>query len=184
MPMRTEVAHRAGPSAVAVAPPVTASGRDVSIVLRPRCLLTHASALRLLAVTCAITFAAALLAAAQGAWPALPFAALEMAVLYFALRLSLARGRDFERIEISEDSVRVVARVGARTNETRFRRHWARVRLQAAESTLHPHRLLIECQGRCCELGAFLTEQERADVAGRLKRLIGRVGESPELTGG
>lgn len=181
---RPDVAYEAAPSRDVVAPSVTAPGHDVSIELRPRCLLTQASALRLLGVSCAITFAVALLAAAQGAWPALPFAALEMAVLYFALRLSLARGRDFERVEISQDSVRVVACVGARTSETRFQRHWARVRLQPARSTLHPHRLLIECQGRRCELGAFLTEEERSDVAGRLRRLIGPVGESPDLTGG
>jgi uncharacterized membrane protein len=46
---------------------------------------------------------------------------------------------------------------------------------------LHPSRLTIESHGRQCELGNFLTEEERRGLALRLQRLIGRVNESPSL---
>jgi uncharacterized membrane protein len=49
------------------------------------------------------------------------------------------------------------------------------------DSPLHPSRLTIESHGRRCEVGSFLTEQERRGLAQRLTRLIGRIDESPSL---
>jgi uncharacterized membrane protein len=62
-----------------------------------------------------------------------------------------------------------------------FPRHWAQVRIRAAASPLHPSRLTIESHGRRFEVGSFLNEQERQGLAQRLRRLIGRVDESPSL---
>jgi uncharacterized membrane protein len=60
-----------------------------------------------------------------------------------------------------------------------FPRHWAQVKLRRPAARLHPSRLTIESHGRQCELGSFLTEEERRGLALRLQRLIGRVNESP-----
>jgi len=62
-----------------------------------------------------------------------------------------------------------------------FPRHWAQVRIRAGDSPLHPSRLTVESHGRRHEIGSFLNEQERQALALRLKRLIGRVDESPPL---
>ena len=51
-------------------------------------------------------------------------------------------------------------------------------------SRLHPSRLTIESHGRQCELGSFLTDEERYGLALRLQRLIGRINESPSLASG
>ena len=40
---------------------------------------------------------------------------------------------------------------------------------------------MIESHGRQCEVGDFLTEEERRGLAERLNRLIGRINESPRL---
>jgi len=44
---------------------------------------------------------------------------------------------------------------------------------------LHPSPLTIESPGRQCELGSFLTEEERCGLALRFQRVSGRVNESP-----
>ena len=62
-----------------------------------------------------------------------------------------------------------------------FPRHWATVKLRDPQVTLHPSRLVIESHGCACEVGRFLTEDERRGLAGRLEQLVGRMGESPEL---
>ncbi|NCW56693.1 MAG: DUF2244 domain-containing protein [Gammaproteobacteria bacterium] len=62
-----------------------------------------------------------------------------------------------------------------------FPRHWAQVRIRAGGSPLHPSRLTVESHGRRHEIGHFLNEQERLGLAARLRRLIGRVDESPPL---
>jgi uncharacterized membrane protein len=48
---------------------------------------------------------------------------------------------------------------------------------------LHPSRLLIMSHGRSFEVGSFLTEEGRRDLAGRLRRAVGTVNESPPLAG-
>jgi uncharacterized membrane protein len=62
-----------------------------------------------------------------------------------------------------------------------FPRHWVKVKLHAPLAALHPSRLLLESHGRACEVGKFLTEDERRSLAARLKQVVGNVNESPAL---
>lgn len=117
----------------------------------------------------------------QGFWPVLPFAGLEMAVLGWALKVTLDRRHHAETITVSDSQVSVESCVGPRRAQVVFPRHWAQVKLRRPSSRLHPSRLIIESHGRRCEVGSFLTEEERRGLASRLQRLIGRVAESPSL---
>jgi uncharacterized membrane protein len=127
------------------------------------------------------TFGIALFMTLRGFWPVLPFAGLEMAVLGWALYRGLQRRHHSETITVSDDDVRIEQRDRAHSVEVVFPRHWARVKLRRPHSRLHPSCLTIESQGRRCEVGSFLTEQERRGLAQRLQRLIGRMNESPTL---
>jgi uncharacterized membrane protein len=130
---------------------------------------------------CAVSFAIAGVMALQGFWPVLPFAGLEMLLLGWALKVSLDRRRHGETITVSDSEVTVEACNGQRSTHIVFPRHWAQVKLRRPSSRLHPSRLTIESHGRRCEVGSFLTEDERRGLALRLERLIGRVNESPAL---
>jgi uncharacterized membrane protein len=142
------------------------------IELRPNCSLTRRAAFLFFGLTCLTSFAIAGLMAAQGFWPVLPFAGLEMLVLGWALRVSLRNGHVVERLAISGDEIRFDA-VGTGEEVHRvFPRHWAKVKLRAPHSAMHPSRLLIEYHGRACEIGGFLTEEQRCGLAARLKQLI------------
>lgn len=151
------------------------------IDLSPNCSLSVQGALLFFGSLCFVSFAIAGFMALQGFWPVLPFAGLEMALLGWALKVSLDRRRQGETITVSDNEVSVETRSGERRVQVVFPRHWAQVKLRRPSSRLHPSRLMIESHGRGCEVGSFLTEEERRGLALRLERLIGRVNESPAL---
>jgi|GEM_PF-377950 len=116
-----------------------------------------------------------------GFWPVLPFAGLEFVLLWWALRCSMRRGRQRELIAITPDYVTINSQLGALQANTRFARHWTMVKLRSPRSALHPTRLCLESQGRACEVGGFLTGDERRVLATRLQQLIGNMNDSPAL---
>ena len=151
------------------------------IEICPHCSLSTRAALLFFGSLCLVSFTVAGIVAAQGFWPVLPFAGLEMAFLGWALNASMARRHHRQTITVTDSDVSV--EVSDREHSVRhvFPRHWAQVKLRRPVSRLHPSRLTIESHGRQCELGSFLTEAERRGLALRLQGLIGRVNESPSL---
>jgi uncharacterized membrane protein len=151
----------------------------LSIEIRPNCSLTVRGARLFFASACVMPFGMGGLLALKGFWPILPFAGLEMALLAWALRVSLERRFHSQTITVTESNVSVESRHRSSTERVVFPRHWAQVKLRRPAASLHPSRLTIESHGRQCELGSFLTEEERRGLAVRLARLVGRVNESP-----
>jgi uncharacterized membrane protein len=149
------------------------------IEICPNCSLGVRAAWVFFAAACIVPFAVAGVLALKGFWPVLPFAGLEMALLGWALKVSLERRFHHQIITVTESDVSVEScdRVGS--SRVVFPRHWTQVKLRRPAARLHPSRLTIESHGHQCELGSFLTEEERRGLALRLQRLIGRVNESP-----
>jgi uncharacterized membrane protein len=151
------------------------------IDLHARCALTPRTATLFIFSIALTTFAAAAPLAWNGFWPVLAFAALEVALVAWAVRVSMRDGSESETIIVTEDSVTVVHRGPHGERSSVFPRHWSRVTLHAPLAALHPNRLLIESHGRACELGRFLTDDERRSLASSLKQWVGNVNESPAL---
>lgn len=82
---------------------------------------------RVLAAIAATTLVIAAGATAVGAWPVMPFAGLEVALLVLAFRMLAAHDRDFERLEIGRDEVRLEAREAHSFTRFVARRPWANV---------------------------------------------------------
>jgi len=110
--------------------------------------------------------------ATQGFWPVLPFAGLEMLVLGWALAISLRNRHVVQRLAFSDNEIRFDAPSAGSVEHLVFPRHWAKATLRAPHSALHPSRLLIEFHGRACEIGGFLSDEERRGLAARLKQLM------------
>jgi uncharacterized membrane protein len=155
---------------------------ELIIQIAPNCALRPQPAAWFFGSICLVSFSIAGTMALFGMWPILPFAGMEMLLLGWALRVSLRRRHHFQTILLSDDRIRVETRNGALNEQFEFPRHWARVKLRPAASRLHPSRLTIESHGRSCEVGGFLTEEERRALAKRLMRTVGRVNESPPLS--
>ena len=131
------------------------------LVLTPRCSLTPASARVFIAVVGGTCFAVAGVFAAQGFWPVLPFAGLEVGLLVWAVRASLREGSKRETIEIDEERITIRRIDPWGEHFSVFPRHGSR--------------------GRVCEVGRFLTEDARQSLAARLQQLVGNVNEPPAL---
>jgi uncharacterized membrane protein len=151
------------------------------VTLTPHRSLTPKTARIFIASVALGTFSVAGVFTMQGFWPVLPFAGIEIAVLIWAVRASMRSGRERETITITNDSITVERCSYRGAKLSVFPRHWARVKLRVPLVALHPSRLTLESHGRACELGRFLTEEERRSLAVRLKQLVGNVNESPTL---
>lgn len=148
--------------------------------LSPHCSLSPRGAQLFFIAVCIPTFAIAIGCAYFGFWPVLPFAGAEMALLGWALYTNMQRRHEHETIDITEAEV-VVAYSRGETKRFVFPRHWARVKIRRPKSPLHRGQLVIESHGRACEVGQFLSEEERHRLAADLRRLIGGTNQSPEL---
>jgi uncharacterized membrane protein len=151
------------------------------VELRPNCALSARGALLFFGSLCVICLGVAGFWAAQGFWPVLPFAGLELVVLGWALWWSMRARHQLQRVTVTELHVTLEYIDRQRRAQVVFPRHWSKVTLRAPHSPLHPSRLAIESQGRSCEIAGFLTDEERRALAARLQLLIGNLNSSPPL---
>ena len=115
------------------------------------------------------TMAIAAGAAAIGAWPVMPFAGAEVALLVVAFRVVASHDADFERLEIGEHEVRVESRDALAV--TRFTAHlpWARVILRSRGERCT---LGLAYAGRVVPLGRLLSDEGRRKLAQDLRGRI------------
>jgi uncharacterized membrane protein len=164
---------------------VPAAARHIDLV--PHCSLSVRGAFTFFGLVCFVTLGIAATATLLGYWPVLPFAGAEMVVLGWALHSNMQRRFERETIEVSETEIviehRSVKSGQANPHRVVFPRHWARVKIRRPKSPLHRCHLVIESHGRVREVGKFLTEEERLQLAVELRQLIGDMNQSPALPG-
>ena len=154
--------------------------------LAPHCSLSPRGAALFFISVCVPTFGVAGTATVLGYWPILPFAGAEIALFGWALKSNMARRFEHEHIEVTETQVVIESSHALRPGTARrivFPRHWAQVKIRRPKSPLHRGQLVIESHGRGHEVGKFLTEEERRQLAAELKLLIGGMNQSPALPG-
>jgi uncharacterized membrane protein len=151
----------------------------LSIEICPNSSLSVRGARWFFVAACVVPLGSGALLALRGFWPVLPFAGLELVALGWALNVCLERRFHRQTITVTATDVAVESRSRGAADRVVFPRHWAQVKLRRPAARLHPSRLTIESHGRQCELGSFLTEEERRGLALRLQRLIGRINETP-----
>lgn len=153
--------------------PPESSGSDAQLWLRPRRALTAGQFALLGSVLAVLVWSLALLAYWQGNAFAPAFALFDSALLAAALRWVWQDGERFELIAWGERTLEVRR---SRQPEPAFRAdpHWIRLQVtrEAGEARVH-----LRSQGREVEVGAFLSESERIDLAARLQGLLAAVCE-------
>jgi uncharacterized membrane protein len=99
-----------------------------------------------------------------GAWPILPFMAVDLALLWWAIRASYRSGRESEHLRLDGDGLELV-RIAAHgsTRRTRLEAHRARVELERLGE--NENRLWLQAGPERHRLGSFLSPAERADIA-------------------
>src|SRR5260370_25394923 len=145
------------------------------IEICPNCSLSVRGAQVFFAGACVVPCGVGAFLAMKGFWPILPFAGLEMALLGWALKLSLERRFHRQTITVTDADVSIESRLRERCSRVVFPRHCAQVKLRRPAAQQHPSRLTIEPHARQCELWSLLAEQEAPGLGRRLLPPIGPV---------
>lgn len=117
------------------------------------------------------TLAIALFFALHGVWMVLPFAGLEIAVLGWAFYHLHCHARDFERITVDDNHVLIETRDYKRSYRTELQRYWARLIVRTTPVTRRA-RLYVRSHGREIEIGRFMNDEERAQVARQMRACL------------
>ena len=109
-----------------------------------------------------------------GAWPVFGFFGLEIVLVWGAFKLSYRAGRLTEVVRLSPEAL-VVRRIqpSGRMREWRFQPYWLRVLID--DPPRHDSPLILTSHGRRLAIGAFLTADERHDLARALTTALGKL---------
>lgn len=118
-----------------------------------------------------VSFAISSAFAFFGAWLVLPFAGVEMAVLYLAFRHMERHAGDFESIAIEGERVLVERWELGKVSRYEFNRYWANVVLEQPGRT-GKMRVALRSHGREVEFGRHLTDEQREAVAKALRQQL------------
>ena len=146
----------------------------VTLWLRPNRSLSRRGLRSLIVVLAALVLTTAGLGAWQGNVFAPLFALIEASALAVALSVAWRAGDRSERIVLDTTSLEVQSLPARRC--TRFQTYWVRVLLKPGGGH---RRLLLASHGRELEVGAFLAEEERAELSRKLTVLLADMNGPP-----
>ncbi|HXR62528.1 MAG TPA: DUF2244 domain-containing protein [Rudaea sp.] len=151
--------------------PALTPGDAVSLMILPHRSLSCAGLWLFLTAQGMAAVGFALLAAWGGNVLAPVFALLELGVVAGCLiRVWRASGAG-EVVVLSATRLEIVP-LGRTGQAAQFHPYWARLTLQPGRWRTAPSRLLVRSHGREVEIGAFLNDEERRDLARRLSGLL------------
>lgn len=102
-----------------------------------------------------------------GAWLVLPFAGLEMTVLYLAFRYIDRHAGDYDRVVIAGSSVSIEVMEGGTVCRYELNRYWAQLVAGGGEE-----RVALRSHGKEVEIGRHLCVDQRKSVARDLTRYL------------
>ena len=106
-----------------------------------------------------------------GVWMVLPFAGFELMAVSAAFYCCLRHKDDFEMVRIDENHIQVKRQIASREQTYEFQTHWTKIFLEMTKGW-YPSRLWVASKGQHVEVGQWLTDPERKQLATRLKYLI------------
>lgn len=150
------------------------------VVIRPNRSLSWRQSMTFLAAIAVPLVLVSATLAWRGYWVVLPFAGLEILALYACIYAVSHASRRCEVVSIGESLVTIekgrdrgrCPERGGPQERIEFARGWVRVELANSRGRWYPQRLWIGVSGRRIELGAFLVDEEKAELAAELDRLL------------
>ena len=139
---------------------------ETSYLIQPNSSLSARQAVMLVVGLSGICLAiAAGLAITHGAWPIVPFAGLEVILIALGIWSVQRRSRDRELLVLGSDHVDLTRFSNGAVEKYRFERREFKYNLAAQVSRLSNSSLKIGVAGQYVEIGACLTDDERAELA-------------------
>ncbi len=137
-------------------------------VLRPNRSLSPRGFFWLMAAFGAACFITGVGFITAGAWPVFGFLGLDVVILYIAFRASYRTGNLAEEIRLTDSELRVRRILpSGRAREWKFQPYWLQVNIDTPPE--HESQLILRSHGKALTIGAFLTPDERLEVADALR---------------
>ena len=137
-------------------------------LLKRNCSLSPRQTVMALGGLGAVPLAIGCIFAAMGLWPVLAFAWLHVLALGWALRCYARHAGDRERIALTPGGLLVEKVEGGQVCVVRLEPCWTRVALPAGRFDL----IRLEARGVCIDVGSFVDEAQRTEVAQELRQQL------------
>ena len=147
------------------------AGSDFCAISRRNDSLGSRARWTVFAGLCAVSMGMALTLTAFGAWPVLPYSALEMGLLWGAFSWFERHANDWERVTVSGDRI-VVERIRGGTRTRReFNTFWTRLDVEADAHKRVTH-LVLRHRGESMRFGEGLPQDKQSAIARDLRRAL------------
>lgn len=144
---------------------------EFDAVLTPHRSLRPRGFLVLMSLIAAVSFAAGAFFVSMGAWPVMGFFGLDAVLIYFAFRLNYRAARLVETVKLSSSLLRIERILpSGRRHVWEMNPYWAR--LELADVDDDRTQLSVSTHGVSVTVGAFLTEDERAEFASAFQEAL------------
>lgn len=137
---------------------------------KPNCSLTQAERKVVFAWIAAVTLLIASVFSWLGYWLISPFAGFEVGVLAWAFNAVGKQAGDYESIRICDDEILIERRQGKSLQRRTLNRQWVKLVLVGRPGG--NIRLALRSYGQETELGAYLTDEARLELAKALQTCI------------
>ena len=104
-----------------------------------------------------------------GAWPVLPYAGLELLVLWLGFRWIAGHDGDFERITVHGSELRHELQIRRSLRTRSWNRHWSTLLMQQRGCRVE---LRVRSHGRESEIGRMMLDEDRARLAEGIRGLV------------
>jgi uncharacterized membrane protein len=151
------------------------SGRGFRFVLVPNRSISWRELLLFYFLTCIVALAIGLFFTLQGLWLVLPFSGLEMLALGLGLYVTSRKVHRREVISLDSERIRIEKGVQRIDQIWEFKTPWVSIRDDRENARRGRRRLVIGASGRNVEVGSFLANSEKDELAFQLKDCIIRV---------
>lgn len=142
-----------------------------SYTSRPNCSLHPRGRKLVFWLIALVTLTISSVFAWMGYWLTLPFAGLEIGVLAWAFESLSRRGDDYETLTIDDNEIVVDRLQSEQIEHLQLNRQWATL-VKSGNGACGHVRIALRSHGREMELGVFLTDEKRLELANSLQNWI------------
>ena len=137
-------------------------------ILQPHSSLKPSGFMLVMAMIGVTSFIGGVAFVIAGAWPVFGFLALDVVLVYLALKMNYHEARRYETVTLTDEelTVRKIEPSGRRRT-FRFQPYWLQVDLDDPPGP--GSELMLRTHGVALEIGKFLTADEKADLAHALR---------------
>jgi uncharacterized membrane protein len=147
-------------------------GFDYCVVARAHDSLPRHQRWALFGALAGVSLSIAVAFALAGAWPVLPYSAVEIGMVGLAFWLVERRAEDWERLSVAGDRVLIERQLRGRRDRREFNRCWLRVEFDPGGFGRRA-RVTLHSAGNAVDFGGAMSVAEMHVMARELRRIAG-----------